>query len=273
MARAGPRKVPAYSPEFKLTAVRLSQQPGIQVQAVAAALDIHPFMLSKWRKQVRDGGPAGERAGSAGPAGARDASAAGAGAGARAAPGGACAPKKIHPVLLRSKPAIFAFIATQPDRYAVTRLGALYGVTPQGYYAWRRRPKSAHAEQDRELTQRITAVYRRHGGRYGSPRIHEELAQAGCRVSRRRVARLMRTAGLRARVARVYRANPRLHRFYGQHRTACWRPGRAARIRWGSGISPPCPWVGAGGASWPWCWINSPAGCSPGRSGASARSG
>lgn len=55
MARAGPRKVQRYSPEFKLTAVRLSQQPGIQVQAVAAALDVHPFMLSKWRKQVRDG--------------------------------------------------------------------------------------------------------------------------------------------------------------------------------------------------------------------------
>ena len=44
-----------YSREFKLTAVRLSQQPGLQVQAVAAALDMHPFMLSKWRKQVRDG--------------------------------------------------------------------------------------------------------------------------------------------------------------------------------------------------------------------------
>jgi transposase len=55
MARAGPRKVQAYSREFKLTAVRLSQQPGIQVQGVAAALDIHPFMLSKWRKDVRDG--------------------------------------------------------------------------------------------------------------------------------------------------------------------------------------------------------------------------
>jgi transposase len=55
MARAGPRKIRAYSLEFKLTAVRLSQQPGIQVQAVAAALDIHPFMLSKWRKAVRDG--------------------------------------------------------------------------------------------------------------------------------------------------------------------------------------------------------------------------
>ncbi len=55
MAHAGPRKVREYSREFKVTAVRLSRQPGIQVQAVAAALDIHPFMLSKWRKQVRDG--------------------------------------------------------------------------------------------------------------------------------------------------------------------------------------------------------------------------
>jgi len=55
MARPGPRKVREYSLEFKLTAVRLSQQPGLQVRAVAAALDLHPFMLSKWRKQVRDG--------------------------------------------------------------------------------------------------------------------------------------------------------------------------------------------------------------------------
>ncbi len=44
-----------YSDEFKLTAVRLSQQPGLQVKTVAAALTIHPFMLSKWRKDARDG--------------------------------------------------------------------------------------------------------------------------------------------------------------------------------------------------------------------------
>lgn len=44
-----------YSDEFKLTAVRLTQQPGMQVQTVAAALAIHPFMLSKWRKDARDG--------------------------------------------------------------------------------------------------------------------------------------------------------------------------------------------------------------------------
>ena len=55
MPRAGPRSIKKYSDEFKLSAVRLSQQPGLQVQAVASALAIHPFMLSKWRKDVRDG--------------------------------------------------------------------------------------------------------------------------------------------------------------------------------------------------------------------------
>jgi transposase len=55
MARSGPRAVRKYSDDFKLTAVQLSQQSGLQVKTVAAALAIHPFMLSKWRKEVRDG--------------------------------------------------------------------------------------------------------------------------------------------------------------------------------------------------------------------------
>ncbi len=55
MPRSGPRTVRKYSDEFKLTAVQLSQRPGSQVKSVAAALTIHPFMLSKWRKDARDG--------------------------------------------------------------------------------------------------------------------------------------------------------------------------------------------------------------------------
>lgn len=51
----GPKKVHRYSNEFKVTAVKLSRMPGVQVQTVAAALDIHPFMLSRWRKEVREG--------------------------------------------------------------------------------------------------------------------------------------------------------------------------------------------------------------------------
>ncbi len=55
MARAGPRKVARYGEQFKATAVKLSSLPGVLIQDVAAALDIHPFMLSLWRKEVRDG--------------------------------------------------------------------------------------------------------------------------------------------------------------------------------------------------------------------------
>jgi transposase len=53
--RVGPLKVRQYSLEFKLKAVKLSQLKGVEVQAVADALEIHPFMLSRWRKEARDG--------------------------------------------------------------------------------------------------------------------------------------------------------------------------------------------------------------------------
>lgn len=55
MARAGPRKVARYGDQFKATAVKLSSLPGVLIKDVAGALDIHPFMLSLWRKEVRDG--------------------------------------------------------------------------------------------------------------------------------------------------------------------------------------------------------------------------
>lgn len=54
-ARRGPKKVNKYSNELKRTAVRLSSAPGVKVKDVAEALDIHPFMLSRWRKEVREG--------------------------------------------------------------------------------------------------------------------------------------------------------------------------------------------------------------------------
>ena len=55
MAKAGPRKIAKYGERFKATAVKLSSLPGVLIQDVAAALDVHPFMLSLWRKQVREG--------------------------------------------------------------------------------------------------------------------------------------------------------------------------------------------------------------------------
>lgn len=50
-----PRKTWQYTKDFKIKAVKLSHQDGIQVKQVAAGLDIHPFMLSRWRKEYREG--------------------------------------------------------------------------------------------------------------------------------------------------------------------------------------------------------------------------
>jgi transposase len=55
MPRPGPRTTAKYSERFKGTAVRLSELPGVAVQDVAGSLYIHPFMLSRWRKQAREG--------------------------------------------------------------------------------------------------------------------------------------------------------------------------------------------------------------------------
>ena len=55
MATPGPQKVHRYGAAFKLRAVQMSQQSGARIKDVAATLGVHPFMLSKWRKQAREG--------------------------------------------------------------------------------------------------------------------------------------------------------------------------------------------------------------------------
>ena len=103
------------------------------------------------------------------------------------------------------------------------RLCALYGVTRAGYYAWQQRSESARRAQDRVWLEEIRALFQQSRGTYGSPRIHRALQAQGHRLSRRRVERLMREGGLRARTARLYRANPGLHRFFAQHPNHLWR--------------------------------------------------
>jgi putative transposase len=71
------------------------------------------------------------------------------------------------------------------------------GVSPSGYYAWRKRPLSPRARANVELTAHIDAVHRASRGTYGVPRVHAELAALGIRVGRKRVARLMRALGVR----------------------------------------------------------------------------
>ena len=99
---------------------------------------------------------------------------------------------------------------------SVTRLCALYGVTRAGYYAWRARPVSPRQAQDRVLLKAMQEMFERSDGTYGSPRLHRGLRARGHRVSRRRVERLMRLGGWRARVVRVYRRKAGTHRWFGQ---------------------------------------------------------
>jgi len=70
------------------------------------------------------------------------------------------------------------------------------GVSRSGYYAWRKRPPSKRDRKDAMLTKRIRQIHENSRGTYGSPRIHAALQAEGIRVGKKRVARLMKEAGL-----------------------------------------------------------------------------
>lgn len=81
--------------------------------------------------------------------------------------------------------------------YPVTVMCRLFEVSKSGYYEWLSRPPSRRSREDAELTERIRAIHAASRGTYGAPRIHAELREEGIRVGQKRVARLMRAAGLR----------------------------------------------------------------------------
>lgn len=89
--------------------------------------------------------------------------------------------------------------------FPVRMMCRLLGVSPSGYYAWRYRKPSSRAVSDASLLERISEIHARSYGTYGAPRIHAELAAQGVHVARKRVARLMKMAGLQG-VSRRKRA-------------------------------------------------------------------
>lgn len=99
----------------------------------------------------------------------------------------------------------YACIREHEGAFTVVLMCRVLEVARTGYYAWRRRPPSARAQQDTQLRLAIRAIHAASRGRYGRPRIHRALqAQAWC-CSPKRVARLMRLEGLRGTRARRYR--------------------------------------------------------------------
>ena len=81
--------------------------------------------------------------------------------------------------------------------HPVATMCRLLGVSASGYYAWQGRAPSARAESDGAMLDRIRDIHRASRGTYGAPRIHAELVDRGYAVGRKRIARLMRRAGLR----------------------------------------------------------------------------
>jgi putative transposase len=80
--------------------------------------------------------------------------------------------------------------------YPIATMCRLLGVSASGYHAWQGRAPSTRAQGDARLLERIREIHAASRGTYGAPRIHAELAALGCTVGRKRVARLMRAAGL-----------------------------------------------------------------------------
>ena len=102
-------------------------------------------------------------------------------------------------------------------QYRIATMARVLGVSPSGFYAWRQRGGSARERSDEALTARVRAIHEHSRGSYGAPRIQAELAEQGLPVSRKRVARVMRQAGL-AGVSR--RKGPRTTRRDAQARPA-----------------------------------------------------
>ena len=90
----------------------------------------------------------------------------------------------------------YACLTLYRGAFPVRLMCRVLEVAPSGYYAWRRRPTCAHAIADERLLLHVRATHTDSDGSYGAPRVHRDLRNAGIRVGKKRIARLMRTDGL-----------------------------------------------------------------------------
>lgn len=99
----------------------------------------------------------------------------------------------------------YAFILAHEDQWPVTVQCRVLRVGTSGYYAWKKRPGSSAPDEDDRLSPIIRSIFEEHRGAYGVPRITEELRFLGHKVNHKRVERLMREMGLRARQRRRHK--------------------------------------------------------------------
>ena len=92
----------------------------------------------------------------------------------------------------------YLFIKEHEEQFSLSALCRVMLVCRGGFYAWRKRDKSARQLQNERLTEQIRTAHKASKETYGSPRIFAELKEAGARCSEKRIARLMRLAGIHA---------------------------------------------------------------------------
>ena len=97
--------------------------------------------------------------------------------------------------------------------YPIATMCRVLEVSTSGYYAWLKRPPSERKRTDAELLERIQRFHERSDGTYGVPRIHEDLIEEDIPVGPKRIARLMREAGLRGVCRRKRTTTTRRSRF------------------------------------------------------------
>jgi putative transposase len=91
---------------------------------------------------------------------------------------------------------IYAFVEAEKANHRVNAMCRTLKVSKSGFYGWRDRPPSARAKSDAALSEKIVRIHKDSRETYGAPRVHFELRTLGVRCGRKRVARLMRQAGL-----------------------------------------------------------------------------
>jgi transposase InsO family protein len=102
---------------------------------------------------------------------------------------------------------VYPFIEAENARGAgtVVRACGLLEVSRSAYYADRAGQTGRRAQADAELTEKIRVVHQASGGSYGAPRVRAELAEQGDHHARKRIARLLREAGLAGQAPRRWR--------------------------------------------------------------------
>ena len=98
----------------------------------------------------------------------------------------------------------YAFIQAQSDYHNVCRLCDVMDVSSSGYYDWRDRPASRRSLENQRLITKIKCFHRASRGIYGSPRIHQDLRDDGENIGVKRVARLMKQAGVQSKMSKRF---------------------------------------------------------------------